>query len=210
MFSQSMKTAKSSVIELVSLSRREARVTGPPRVIYTLYFSRKGIAVWARVSSSSSASTHRSLSSAPCGTSRSKAATMVAGPSSPLSQTEYSADSSSTSPSSSVIRILARRSPSAACSQPSNSLQLSARTRAVHSTTPSQVLSLSKYHLAVRGHAGQRIGLVDDLFQRKLFTARVLSCAMGGDDLSDGAHRVARPEIHHSHAPGTPALTGNR
>src|ERR687885_2010512 len=32
---------------------------------------------------------------------------------------------------------------------------------------------------------------------------------MRGDDLGDGAYRVARPEVHHPHAAGAPALTGN-
>src|ERR671910_725976 len=90
----------------------------------------------------------------------------------------YSADSMRISPSSSVTRMRARRSLSEACSHPSNlvyttnevspeslglssssipkrvsrssySVQLSARTRAVHSTTPSHSLATENRPVAV-------------------------------------------------------------
>src|SRR5215217_4840244 len=111
MFSQSIKIARSSGICPFSLcSERGPDLFGPLRSLYTLYRSRSGMAVWARVSSSSSASTHKRLSSTSKSPGKSKAATIVAGPSSPLNQTEYSADSSRTSPSSLVIKMRARRS----------------------------------------------------------------------------------------------------
>src|SRR5215208_2059327 len=89
-------------------------------------------------------------------------------------------------------------------SRSSSSLQPSARTRAVHSTTPSQVLTLSTDHLAVWGHAGRRVGIFDDFVQGELVASRVLDRTPGGNDLGDGAHRIARPEVHHLDTLGAP------
>src|SRR5918997_2030737 len=86
----------------------------------------------------------------------------------------------------------------------SSSLQLSARTRAVHSTTPSHVLSLFTYHLTVGGRS-VRV-LARHLFEHELVAAGVLDCAPALDDLGDGAHRIARAQVHHPDALGRAAL----
>src|SRR5215211_9161446 len=127
----------------------------------------------------------------------------------------------------------ARRSLSEACSQPSNlvyttkevsplplgrissstpksvslssySAQLSARTRAVHSTTPSH--SLCTRHRPVTVGFGEPCGggtglsVAKDLIQRELVRCSVGAGGAGGDDLGYGAHRVAAPEVHHPDA----------
>src|SRR5215212_7103013 len=147
-----------------------------------------------------------------------------------------------TSPSSSVTSIRARRSLSEACSHPSNlvyttnevspeplgrilssipksvslssySVQLSARTRAVHSTTPSH--SLGTRHLPVaigfgqvcRGGTGLPISR--DL-QSELVRGAVSVGGAGGDDLGYGAYRVAASQVHHPDALGGAALPRDR
>ncbi len=99
----------------------EARGSPGPLVgIYTLYRSWTLTAVWERVSSSRTASTHRTFEPSENPSGRSKAETMVAGSSASANQIGYSSDSTSVSPSSSVMIRRARRSSSVACSQPSN------------------------------------------------------------------------------------------
>src|SRR5918997_394974 len=135
-----------------------------------------------------------------------------------------------TSPSSSVTRMLARLSLSEACSQPSNlvyttnevspasfglissstpksvslssySVQLSARTRAVHSTTPWH--SLCTWDRPVAAGLGKVCGggagltVPGDLIQRELVCCAFGIRGSGGDDLGYGAYRVAAPEVHH-------------
>src|SRR5215212_3398358 len=128
-----------------------------------------------------------------------------------------------TSPSSSVTSIRARRSLSEACSHPSNlvyttnevspaplgrissstpkrvslssySVQLSARTRAVHSTTPSHSLGIRHRPVAAGygqvGRGGIGLPIARDL-QSKLVRGAVGGA--GGDDLGYGAYRVAAP-----------------
>src|SRR5918994_404100 len=139
-----------------------------------------------------------------------------------------------TSPSSSVTRMRARLSLSEACSQPSNlvyttnevsseplglisssipksvsrssySVQLSARTRAVHSTTPSH--SLGTGHRPVPVGFGEPVG--GDFVQRELVRGAVGVSRARGDDLGYGAHRVAGAEVHHPDALGGAALPGD-
>src|SRR5215212_5827494 len=148
-----------------------------------------------------------------------------------------------TSPSSSVTSIRARRSLSEACSHPSNlvyttnevspaplgrissstpkrvslssySVQLSARTRAVHSTTPSHSLGIRHRPVAAGygqvGRGGIGLPIARDL-QSKLVRGAVGVGGAGGDDLGYGAYRVAvhadgRPEVGDDHElvqPGT-------
>src|SRR5919205_3032287 len=124
------------------------------------------------------------------------------------------------SPSSSVTRMRALRSLSEACSQPSNlvyttnevspeslglissstpksvslssySVQLSARTRAVHSTTPSH--SLCTWHRPVPAWFGKSCGsdaslaVARDLLQREFVRGAVGVGGAGGDDFGYGA-----------------------
>src|SRR5918997_5617341 len=94
-------------------------------------------------------------------------------------------------------------------SRSSTSAQLSARTSAVHSTTPSQALSM--LHPAVRGGAVRDDArLVDDLLQRELVGGSFRVGRPGRDYLGDGAHPVARAQVHHPHAPGGATLAGDR
>src|SRR5829696_9414802 len=137
----------------------------------------------------------------------------------------------------------ARRSLSEACSQPSNlvyttkevspasfgrissstpksvslssySVQLSARTRAVHSTTPSHSLCTGHRPVAVgfRKPSGRGTGLpiTGDLVQRELVRGAVGVGGAGGDDLGYGAHRVAAPQVHHPDALRRAALPRDR
>src|SRR4028118_1415543 len=90
-------------------------------------------------------------------------------------------------------------------SRPSSSLLLSARTRAVHSTTPSQVRSLSTDHLPVRGRP---IDVTSYLLEGKLVAARVFGRAPAGDDLGYGADRVTGSAVPHPHAPSPAPLAG--
>src|SRR5919112_383913 len=147
------------------------------------------------------------------------------------------------SPSSSVTRMRARRSLSEACSQPSNlvyttnevspeswglssssipksvslspySVQLSARTRAVHSTTPSHSLATrhrpvaAGFAQACRGGTGRPIA--GDLLQSELVRCAIGVGGAGGDDLGYGAYRVAAPQVHHPDALGGAALPRDR
>src|SRR5919112_2010856 len=147
------------------------------------------------------------------------------------------------SPSSSVTRMRARRSLSEACSQPSNlvyttnevspeswglssssipksvslspySVQLSARTRAVHSTTPSHSLATrhrpvaAGFGQACRGGTGRPIA--GDLLQSELVRSAIGVGGAGGDDLGYGAYRVAAPQVHHPDALGGAALPRDR
>src|SRR5215212_6924228 len=126
-----------------------------------------------------------------------------------------------TSPSSSVTSIRARRSLSEACSHPSNlvyttnevspeplgrisssipksvslssySVQLSARTRAVHSTTPSHSLATGRRPAAVGlgKPCGRRAYLLlsGELIQRELVRGAVSVGRARGDDLGYRAH----------------------
>src|SRR5215212_4326007 len=138
-----------------------------------------------------------------------------------------------TSPSSSVTSIRARRSLSEACSHPSNlvyttnevspapfgrisssipksvslssySVQLSARTRAVHSTTPSHSL-FTRHRPVFAGFGkpccrGTGLPIAGDLIQRELVCGAVGVGGAGGDDLGYGAYRVAAPQVHHPDA----------
>src|SRR5918998_745671 len=147
------------------------------------------------------------------------------------------------SPSSSVTRMRARRSLSEACSQPSNlvyttnevspeswglssssipksvslspySVQLSARTRAVHSTTPSHSLATEHRPVAVglgkaRGRRA-RLHFAGDVIQGELVRGAVCVGRARGDDLGYGAHRVACAQVHHPDALGPAALAGDR
>src|SRR5215217_5193917 len=148
-----------------------------------------------------------------------------------------------TSPSSSVTSMRARRSLSEACSHPSNliyttnevspvpfgrisssipksvslssySVQLSARTRAVHSTTPSH--SLCTLHRPVAagfgkaGGRGARLHISGDLIQRELVCGAVGVGGSGGDDFGYGAYRVAAPQVHHPDALRRAALPRDR
>src|SRR3712207_6620156 len=88
-------------------------------------------------------------------------------------------------------------------SRSSTSAQLSARTSAVHSTTPSQ--ALSTLHPAVRGCGSAR-----DLLQRELVGCSFRVGHPGRDDLGDGAYPVARAQVHHPHPLGGATLTGDR
>src|SRR5215213_2287018 len=147
------------------------------------------------------------------------------------------------SPSSSVTRMRARRSLSEACSQPSNlvyttnevspeplgrisssipksvsrssySVQLSARTRAVHSTTPSHSLGTGHRPVPVgfREPRGRRARLLraGELVQRQLVRGAVRVGGARGDHLGYGAHRVAGAEVHHPDALRGAALPGDR
>src|SRR5918994_961482 len=148
-----------------------------------------------------------------------------------------------TSPSSSVTRMRARRSLSEACSQPSNlvyttkdvplaplgrissstpksvslssySVQLSARTRAVHATTPSH--SLCTWHRPVPLRFGKPccrgtcLTLPGDLIQCQLVRGAVRVGGAGGDDFGYGAHRVAAPQVHHPDSLRRAALSRDR
>src|SRR5215217_1591075 len=148
-----------------------------------------------------------------------------------------------TSPSSSVTSMRARRSLSEACSHPSNlvyttkevppaplgrissstpksvslssySVQLSARTSAVHSTTPSH--SLCTWHRPVpvgfgkpRGR-GACLTLPGDFIQRQLVRGAVGVGGARGDDFGYGAHRVAAPLVHHPDTLRRAALSRDR
>src|SRR5215217_5738693 len=147
------------------------------------------------------------------------------------------------SPSSSVTRMRARRSLSEACSQPSNlvyttnevspessglsssripksvslspySVQLSARTSAVHSTTPSHSLATENRPVAVglgKARGGKsRLLIAGDLIQGELVRGAVGVGRARGDDLGYGAHRVAGTQVHHPYALGGAALAGDR
>src|ERR687890_333166 len=147
------------------------------------------------------------------------------------------------SPCSSVTRMRARRSRSEACSQPSNlvyttnevspeswglisssipksvslspySVQLSASTRAVHSTTPSHSLATEHRPVAVGlgkpGGGGAHLLFAGDLIQGELVRGAVGVGRARGDDLGYGAHRVAGAQVHHPDALGPAALTGDR
>src|SRR5215217_5946308 len=148
-----------------------------------------------------------------------------------------------TSPSSSVTSMRARRSLSEACSHPSNlvyttkeappaplgrisssipksvslssnSVQLSARTSAVHSTTPSH--SLCTWHRPVPVGFGKPCGrgacltLPGELIQRQLVRGAFGVGGAGGDDFGYGAHRVAAPQVHHPDTLGRAALPRDR
>src|SRR5215204_3572855 len=137
----------------------------------------------------------------------------------------------------------ALRSLSEACSQPSNlvyttnevspepfgrisssipksvslssySVQLSARTRAVHSTTPSH--SLLTGHRPVPARLGKPCGggsglpIPGDLIQREFVRGAVGVGGAGGDDLGYGAYRVAAPKVHHPDALRRAALPRDR
>src|SRR5829696_6668918 len=137
----------------------------------------------------------------------------------------------------------ARRSLSEACSQPSNlvyttkeappaplgrisssipksvslssySVQLSAMTRAVHSTTPSH--SLCTWHRPVPVGFGKPCGrgacltLPGELIQRQLVRGAVGVGGAGGDDFGYGAHRVAAPQVHHPDTLRRAALSRDR
>src|SRR5215212_7726311 len=148
-----------------------------------------------------------------------------------------------TSPSSSVTTMRALRSLSEACSQPSNlvyttnevspeslglisssipksvslssySVQLSARTRAVHSTTPSHSLATVHRPVAVGlgkpCGGGARLLFAGDLIQCELVRGAVGVGRARGDDLGYGAHRVAGAQVHHPYALGGAALAGDR
>src|SRR5829696_237838 len=142
------------------------------------------------------------------------------------------------SPFSSVTTMRARRSLSEACSQPSNlvyttnevspapfgrisssipksvslssySVQLSARTRAVHSTTPSHSLLTGHRPVATRFGKPCCRG-AGDLIQRELVRGAVGVGGAGGDDLGYGAYRVAAPQVHHPDTLGRAALPRDR
>src|SRR5215217_3969058 len=148
-----------------------------------------------------------------------------------------------TSPSSSVTSMRARRSLSEACSHPSNlvyttkeappaplgrisssipksvslssySVQLSAMTRAVHSTTPSH--SLCTWHCPVPVGFGKPCGrgaclpIPGELIQRQLVRGAVGVGGAGGDDFGYGAYRVAAPQVHHPDALRRAALPRDR
>src|SRR5918994_1449806 len=86
-------------------------------------------------------------------------------------------------------------------SLPSYSVQLSARTRAVHSTTPSH--SLFTWHRPVPLGFGKpcgrgaRLPIPREFIQRQLVRGAVGVGGAGGDDFGYGAHRVAAPQVHH-------------
>src|SRR5918997_3208795 len=147
------------------------------------------------------------------------------------------------SPSSSVTRMRARRSRSEACSQPSNlvyttnevspeswglisssipksvsrspySVQLSASTRAVHSTTPAHSLATEHRPVAVGlgkpGGGGASLLFAGYLVQGELVGGTVGVGRSRGDDLGYGAYRVAGAQVHHPDALGPASLTGDR
>src|ERR671911_247090 len=99
-------------------------------------------------------------------------------------------------------------------SLPSYSVQLSARTRAVHSTTPSHSLCTGPRPVPVgfgkaRGR-GARLILAGELIERQLVRGAVGVGGAGGDDFGYGANRVAAPQVHHPDALRRAALSRDR
>src|ERR687897_397703 len=86
-------------------------------------------------------------------------------------------------------------------SLPSYSVQLSARTRAVHSATPPPAV-FTGHRPVPLGFGkpcgrGARLPIPREFIQRQLVCGTVGVGGAGGDDFGYGAHRVAAPQVHH-------------
>src|ERR687894_905847 len=99
-------------------------------------------------------------------------------------------------------------------SRPSSSEQLSARTSAVHSTTPSQSLCNLSPPVAVRlrqAGGGPVDGLLArDLLQRELVRSPIGVCGPRRRHLRQSAHGVAASQVHHPHTLGCAPLLRHR